>query len=157
MTGRQYAEGTEVSPGRSRDDIERILMRYGCEEFGTVTKQASAVLAFRTKTRSVRFMLPLPTAQDPDIRFTPKDRRLRTALQQQQELEKETRRRWRSLHLVIKAKLEAVEAGIVTFEQEFAMHFVLPDGSTVAERVLPTIAAAYESGQVRELMPGVTG
>lgn len=25
----KFAEGTEVSPGKSRDDIERILSRYG--------------------------------------------------------------------------------------------------------------------------------
>jgi hypothetical protein len=35
-------------------------------------------------------------------------------------------RRWRALLLMIKAKVEAVESGVVTFEDEWLAHFVLP-------------------------------
>ena len=64
------------------------------------------------------------------------------------------RQRWRALALVIKAKLEAVEAGIVTFEEEFAMHMVLPNGQTVGEWVVPQINQAYELNQMPALMSG---
>jgi hypothetical protein len=55
--------------------------------------------------------------------------------------------------LVIKAKLEAVEGGITTFEDEFLAHIVLPDGQTVAHHVRPRIEAVYSSGEVQALLP----
>lgn len=59
------------------------------------------------------------------------------------EWEKACRQRWRALALCIKAKLEAVECGITTFESEFLAHIVLPNGETMADRALPYIAEAY--------------
>lgn len=61
------------------------------------------------------------------------------------EWEKACRQRWRALALCIKAKLEAVECGITTFESEFLAHIVLPSGETMADRALPYIAQAYET------------
>jgi hypothetical protein len=57
------------------------------------------------------------------------------------------------LALVIKAKLEAVDSGITTFEDEFLAHIVMPDGQTVASHIKPGIAAAYESGTMTPLLP----
>jgi len=58
----------------------------------------------------------------------------------------EVRRRWRALVLVVKGKLEAVESEIVTFEEEFLAHLVLPNGQTVGSEVRPMVAQAYETG-----------
>lgn len=71
----------------------------------------------------------------------------RTEAGAKQAMEKENMRRWRALALAIKAKLEVVETGIATFEHEFGMNIVLPDGSTVAEHVLREVAIAYELGR----------
>lgn len=46
------------------------------------------------------------------------------------------RQRWRALALCIKAKLEAVECGIVSFEQEFLAHFQMPDGRTIGDHII---------------------
>jgi hypothetical protein len=54
---------------------------------------------------------------------------------------------------MIKAKLEAVATGIVTFEEEFAPHMVLPGGRLVAEFLLPAIEQAYATGEVPPLLP----
>lgn len=54
--------------------------------------------------------------------------------------------------LVVKAKLEAVSSGIVTFDQEFFAHMVLPNNRTVFEEAGPAVTAAYESGIVRPLL-----
>lgn len=62
------------------------------------------------------------------------------------------RQRWRAMYLVIKAKLEAVESGIVSFEEEFAVYTVLPDGKTVGQHVLPSIEQAYEANTVPLLL-----
>ena len=68
--------------------------------------------------------------------------------------EQATRQCWRALALVVKAKLEAVEANIATFEEEFMAHIVMPDGKTVAEHARPMIASAYKSGKIQPLLPG---
>ena len=61
--------------------------------------------------------------------------------------------RWRALLLVIKAKLEAVTAGISTIETEFLANIVLPDNTTAGEWMLPQIDRAYRSGEMPPLLP----
>jgi hypothetical protein len=55
---------------------------------------------------------------------------------------------------VIKAKLEAVQAGIVTFEEEFLAHILLPSGETVGEWATPQLEDIYEAGGMPEVLPG---
>jgi hypothetical protein len=57
----------------------------------------------------------------------------------------------------VKAKLEAVESGIVTFEEEFAMHMILPDGRRVADDVTPAIERSYATGRVAPLLAITSG
>ena len=49
------------------------------------------------------------------------------------------RQRWRALALCIKAKLEAVECGITSFEEEFLAHVVMPNGQTFGKLALAQI------------------
>lgn len=58
-----------------------------------------------------------------------------------------------ALALVVKAKLEAVESGISTFEQEFMAHIVLPNGQTTGQWMIPQIEAAYKTGTMPALLP----
>ena len=92
-----------------------------------------ARVQFVAHQRIVRFTVSLP---DPK-KFRDDQRR-----------EQEDRRIWRSLLLVIKAKLESVNTGIATFEQEFLNNIVMPNGRTVGEIVLPQIAESYASGKM---------
>ena len=57
----------------------------------------------------------------------------RTAADQQSAWEQACRQRWRALLLIIRAKLEAAEAGISTLETEFLANIVLPDGRTAGQ------------------------
>ena len=150
MTGK-YAQGTEVSTGRSRDEIERTLQRYGATSFAYGWDRDIALVGFVAHDRQIRFTLPMPNRDE--FRHTPTGRP-RSDSQVDAEHEKAQRQRWRALALVIKAKLEAVETGIVTFEEEFAPHMVLPDGSLVKDHLLPQIAEAYKTGKVPQLLPG---
>ena len=62
---------------------------------------------------------------------------------------------WRALVLIIKAKLECIESGLSTVEEEFLASVVLPNGKTVGSYVAPALAKAYDSGQMpRRLLPG---
>ena len=57
------------------------------------------------------------------------------------------------LLLVIKAKLEAVEAGITSIEQEFLPNMGLPDNTTVGENVLPRLRKIITSGHLPLMLP----
>ncbi len=53
----------------------------------------------------------------------------------------------------MKSKLEAVDSGIVTFEEEFLAHIVLPDGTRTGAWAVPQIERAYETGEMPALLP----
>ena len=68
-------------------------------------------------------------------------------------VEQACRQRWRALALIVKAKLEAVEAGISSFELEFLPYPMLPNGGTVGAWALPRIALACATGQMPPMLP----
>lgn len=150
----RYAESTSVPSDKSRAEIERTLARYGASSFMYGWDQERAVVGFVIGGRQVRFNLPMPDRKSREFTHTPERNLRRTAQQVEAAYEQGVRQRWRALALVVKAKLEAVEAGIVTFEQEFGMHFMLPNGQTVGEWAIPQITEAYTSGQMPALLPG---
>jgi hypothetical protein len=145
----KYAQGTEVPADRSRAEIERVLTRYGAEEFMYGWDSRHATVGFIAGGRHVRFLLPMPAASE--FTSTPTGRR-RTASTARDAWEQSKRQRWRALGLVIKAKLEAVESGIVTFDQEFLAHIVMPNGRTVADEVVPRMVEALENGSTPALL-----
>lgn len=149
---KRYAEGTEVPVDRSKAEIERILARYGADQFMYGSSQEKAMIAFRACDRFVRFVLPLPEPEDGNINRTPKGR-VRKGEAARREHAQEIRRRWRALTLSIKSKLEAVQTGITTFEQEFLAHIVLPDKRTVGEFMIPQIKEAYQQERMPKLLP----
>lgn len=151
----RYAENTSVSVEASRGEIERTLQRYGATSFAYGWDQLKAVVEFAADERRIRFTLPLPDINSDEFRLTPAKRYARSADDQQKAWEQACRQRWRALALAIKAKLEAVEAGITSFEDEFMAHIVLPDGSTVGGWMKPQIQRAYSSGAMPALLPAL--
>lgn len=153
-----YAQGTAVPVDRSKAEIERLLTKYGATGFMSGWMSARAMIAFEMRKRGIKMFLPLPDPKDPKFW---KDRRSSYRRSSDSaaaaRYEQELRRRWRSLALVVKAKLEAVETGVVSFEEEWLPHFVMPDGRTFAEHALPAIARAYETGAVPALLPDLRG
>jgi len=148
-----YASTTNVSPERSRAEIEKTLQRYGATSFAYGWSGDMAVVQFEAFDRRVRINLPMPDMNDRSIARTPQGRP-RSKGPREAAYDQALRSRWRALLLIIKAKLEAVEAGVTTFEEEFLPHIVLPSGETVGQHVLPGVAQAYESGQMPALLPG---
>jgi len=147
-----YASKTTVSPERSRAEIEAILRRYGATDFGYMYQETGgAAVMFKINGTAVRFLMPLPLLADFKL-----DRRgwNRTDKSTKEFQLQEIRRRWRALTLAIKAKLEAVESGITTFEREFLAHIMLPNGKDAGEFLIPQIESAKESGKMPKLLLG---
>lgn len=147
-----YAAGTEVPVERSRNEIEWILSKYGADQFLYGVDGSRAMVAFRAKGRSVRFIVPIPDVQEFHV-IPGRYIRHRAPHQMEQARDQEIRRRWRALALAIKAKLEAVSSGIATFETEFMPYTLLANGRTVAEALGPEVERAL-AGNV---MPRVAG
>jgi hypothetical protein len=147
------AANTDVSSDRSRSEIERTLRRYGATAFAYAWEGDTAQIAFKLADRQIRFRLPLPDPGSRKFTLTPTGRE-RSASAAEDAYEQAVRQRWRALALVIKAKLEAVEAGISTVEAEFLNNVILPGGSTVGEWIRPQLEVAYTRGEMPALLPG---
>jgi len=132
----KFAYKTKVPIGRSKVEIERILSRYKATGFMYASRLGQRVVVFDMNKLRIRFNLPVPEGD--------------SANDQQEE-----RRRWRALVLAIKAKLEAVDSGITTFEEEFLAHIVLPGGKSFGEVYVPQIEQVYESKKLPTMLIGM--
>lgn len=153
-----YAKGTAVGSEQSRMEIERTLSRFGATGYAYGWDGARAAVSFSAQGRQVRFILPLPDQNDKAFttytrgQYGSEQRRTPDAARKL--YEEAIRERWRALALVIKAKLAAVDVGIVTFEQEFLGHIVLPSGVTVHEEIRGRVQMLYSGQDVPSLLPG---
>jgi hypothetical protein len=150
-----YAEGTTVPTSKSQAEIQRLLVRFGATSFASGFTPSAAAIEFGIGERRYRIMLPLPDPTDRQFTHSSAGTK-RYPTDATKRYEAEIRRRWRSLLLIVKSRLEAAATGISTIEEEFAMATVLPDGRTAAEHVLPAIEHAYTTGELLPIMGGLT-
>lgn len=149
---RRFAEGTTVSVERSRAEIEATLHRYGCQAFSYGYAGEKAQIQFATNDRIIRFDLPLPPKDQFKKRKVRKSWEYCTPDQQIALWEAACRQKWRALCLAIKAKLEAVQAGISLFEDEFLAHVVDPvTGQTLGNILRPMMIERYEGRSAGQL------
>ncbi len=146
-----YAADTSVSVEKSRAEIETILGRYGATRFGYMMDDHGATIVFEANRKAVKFSLPLPSKEA----FATKKRYGKVvaldSAEQHRQWEQACRSRWRSLALCIKAKLEAVAAGITTFEIEFLAHFVVAGNKTIGDKIVPQLEEMAKSGRIPRL------
>lgn len=159
-TKRTYAAGTAVTVQASRVEIEKLVRGAGADAFMFAEDIDVARVSFRMEGRLLRFDIPLP-APDEERFLTivrgAAGRQKRTAAQAAAAYDRAVRELWRALALTIKAKLTAVEAGIVTFEEEFLAHVVLADGQTVGRVVGRQLALHHEGKDPPRLLADYTG
>ena len=155
----EFASRTEVPVDKSRMEIEATVRRYGADGFMYGWAENRATIEFRCRNRHVRFVMALPARDDP--RLTRYSRGYATFARSPDAAtklwEQACRQKWRALALLVKAKLEAIDSNIGTFESEFLANIVLPDGSTVYEATQRPIALAYENGEMPNLLSGPRG
>ncbi len=63
----RYAKDTEVPEEGSRAEIEKTLGRYGASGFMYAWQGDRAVVAFEAHGRRIRFDVPMPSAEDPEV------------------------------------------------------------------------------------------
>ncbi len=101
----------------------------------------------------MRFTLPLP-ARDNFKRRLVRGRPTACTPDQQESLwDQACRQRWRALALAVKAKFEAIAAGISEFEEEFLAYVVDPGSrQTVGELLRPQFADRYLGQRAGQLL-----
>lgn len=148
-----FAADTDVPVERSRAGIEKLLDSYQCRKFSSGIDRAvgKAALQFELSNRLLRFEIDWPIA----IANLSEPWRKRWNATRSRDVAKflaqVERQRWRAMHLVIKAKLEAVSSGVATFDEEFMPYIVLPNNQTVAQTMVPLIEQAYRDGRMPRL------
>lgn len=119
-SSRPFAD-TKVGVGQSQADLRKVLMRYGASEFAFRETADVAEVAFVHHALGIRIRVPINPPQ-------PNNKASR---------EREERRVWRVLHWLIKARMDAIDAGVETFEQAFLAHVVNPaSGQTVYDELV---------------------
>lgn len=132
-----YAQRTKVSADKTAGEIEKLVRAYGAKGFmrGWQAIGASGGVArveFVAYGRHIRFIVEVPAN------------------------EQAARGRWRVLYLMVKAKLVAVEAKAVTFEEAFFGDIVMPEsGKTVYQTARDHVRLSYEKRKDQPLQIGV--
>lgn len=151
----RFAAGTEVPVERTRAQIEDLLRKHHASAFASAWDGTSSVVQFELRKRWIRFVVTMPKVED--FRRSGERRvRVRTADQTERAWEQACRERWRALLLVIRAKLESVESGIASVEQEFLAWMVTADGQTVGSKLLGDIDKQLHRGPLLLLAGGAS-
>lgn len=138
--GYRYANKTKVPANQTRNEIETLLTKAGASGFIYGSVAEKAMVGFEMQGWRLRFMLPMPH---------------KTRSMNDNQVAAETRRRWRALLLVLKAKLEAVNSGIVEFQREFLPFIVVRGNETVGDQIVPNLGATLAAGELPPLLgPG---
>lgn len=129
-----------TSGAKARDEILKILRRFGCESVGFMDdfENHSVLLAFKHKGRSIQLSASAKGWAQMFIKQKPWSYRSRgksradheaAALQQGHVAVNSMLRDW------IKGQMTAVECGILSFEAVFLPFMLTADGRTVSDRV----------------------
>lgn len=142
---RRHYEGTAVPESKSLLDIEFLLRRHDVEAVRWTSTPDIFRIEFTWPYRGdslafrIDLKIPLKDAQNYELPVNKRDQ--------------ERRRMLRVLLNHIKAKLVAVEEGLVDMEQEFLPYLIAEGGQTVGEMASEQLA----TGHVPKSMPLLEG
>lgn len=142
--GLPYENAT--SGGQALDDIRKVLTRFGCARFGTMTdaERGELIVQFSYRGRDVTATASYRGYAAAWLKEHPYGPRTRgTKAQHEQKALKQAEisvcsvlRDW------IKGQVVAIETGILTFEGAFLGQILLPTGRTVLEQAAGTLLPA---------------
>lgn len=152
---RRYADRTRVPASSTVHQIETLVAKNGATRFAytTVDDRNMAMVAFFMRDRMIRFLVPMPLKGE--YMTTGRRGRVRKPAVAEGAYNQEVRRRWRSVLLMVKAKLEAMASGIATFESEFLAYIVMPNQQTVGDVIVPQLTEMYESDGEHVTLPNL--
>lgn len=149
---RKAYEDTEVAAAKSKEKIEALLKKHDVVAIRFTSYPAFAELAFVHKKENA--LIPYR------VIVTPKLKKLSRSIDE--ELNRAERQVWRVAYWWLKSKFEAVDFGLVEFEQELLPYMLVSDNKgksrTVAEVLFERLGTAIASpddpfGGLRPALP----
>ena len=116
-TSLQSYAATQVAAGKTKEQIEELLTRVGA-------------VGFRWSSRTI---LPGEEVLEAALEWNGREIAFRLAVQFEDD--RERKQRLRALYWYLKAKVEAIEFGLVDLEQEFLPSLITSSGETVYEHL----------------------
>ena len=144
----RYAATTRVPVDRSRAEVQEVLRRYGATRVAEAWLPGCAAVQFEIGGLVAKIEIPMPTSIEVAAtlkRKRPTEVAIRRAVTQAE------RQRWRAFVLLLKAKLESVAMGVVSFEREFLAHLLLDNGTTIGA----AMEHALRAGETRLATPAL--
>lgn len=146
-------ETTTVSVEKSQGAIRSLLVAHGAREFQFGESSGAdgvrlAAVGFVANGHAVRMRVPHKPINQRDLarRLTRARTKDRATIASEME-EQEAKRIWRVLHWNLKARMEAVQEGVETFEEAFLAHLL---DERTGETIYETLA---RSGSIDLGMP----
>ena len=134
----KYANKTKVSIENSQIEIQKLLRKYGATRYAIDWKNNN--ILFELLGRSVRIHVKDPNINDKEIQLTPSGYQ-RNSSNIQIAFNQAKRQMWRVMLLFLKSTLEAIDMGVIELDQAMFPYFLLPNGKTVAEQLLPQLSS----------------
>lgn len=148
----KYAEGTTVSVGKSLDEIEHTIYRYGGYDIRIGKEVRRVVVGFVLGKLPIMIEQKLPDINEREFSHDGRGRR-RTPQQISAAYDVEVRRRYRVLLLRLKSRFESVDAGETPF-QAFMPYLLGAGGQTLERSISPHVDQFLERGALPPLLPG---
>ena len=118
-----YIRGASITASESQTEIQDMLAGYGATSLRCTREDRKATISFAADGRQFRIVLTLPRSADDPLKPPSTGHAPKTA-------QESARQRWRALSVLIRAKLDAVASGIVTFDQEFLAYRIPTQGQS---------------------------
>jgi hypothetical protein len=137
MSSLPYSSAT--SGDKAMAEIQRVLQKFGCNKFGTMTDWDAGVLLVQFDWRGVQVSFPanFKGYAAAYLKEKPYNSRMHCtkAEHEAKALEIGSVAVYSILRDWIKAQVVAVETGLVSFEEIFMAHVMLPNGKRLIEHV----------------------
>ncbi len=132
-----YAKHTKVDIFKTQGDILGLLRKHGATGF--ILDWDKDRIGFKINDRSIIIQIKKPNKNDKQFNYYPSGKEIFDDKVSEQKYKQAIRTRWRSLLLILKAKFVAIEAKVSTIDNEFMANFILKNGRTLAEHILPQL------------------
>lgn len=142
MTNLKSYANTNVSAGQTREQIEHLLLKVGATGFRWSSQLVSGDRYATT-----------PGHEQLEALLNWNEKKIAFRLQVDYTSEPQRKQRLRALYWYLKAKLEAIQFGLVDLEREFLPYLITSSGKTVYEelggaemKLLPAPLAEVDDG-----------
>lgn len=136
----KYAKNTTVPISKTKIQIQNLLTSWGIDEFFFGTSPRGDGIGFKYKDHVYKHNVPMP----PDKNIL-----------SERQYEQKVRQRWRILYMSLKMKLEEIDSGGMSFEDQFLAMMCLPDGSTVGDFMrLPENVSMLQKAEMPKMITG---